>query len=132
MNCDPLLLCLNFVMVLLVVCLANYWMLRAIRDEKEIMKMSNFKRPIHLDGYDVTNALCQWKLGSLALNEESGRCWFLNSYGDGTKCRCELSWKFGDSQIGAILKVAPTPEEAVWLALDEFEKWVKATERLGS
>ena len=75
--------------------------------------------PIHLEGYRFIDELMTWKK-----SEKTGenRHWSIRLW-DKSIIMCNLSWRFGDSQLGGVDKAATNAEEAVWLALEEFRKW---------
>lgn len=75
-------------------------------------------RPIFLDGYDVFGKLDEW---AKAGRDDEGRDWEVRRYGR-LDVQVRLSWRFGDSQLGSIVKVYPTPEEAAYQALEWFSK----------
>jgi hypothetical protein len=81
--------------------------------------------PVFLEGYKAFEELHNWKWGG---TKDEGRHYYLTAYGR-TGVKCTLSWKFdaqGSTQLAGIDKMAPSGEEAVWLALEEFNKWLKA------
>lgn len=74
--------------------------------------------PASLEMYDALGDLADWKAGGVA---EERRQWTLKSFGAGQH-RCEIDFRFGDSQVGRLEQMAASPEEAIWLVLTEFRK----------
>lgn len=74
--------------------------------------------PIHLIGFDVFAELKKWKNENVRLRP----FWtIIPDDHPSDLIQCRLEWKFGDSQLGSILRIATSPQEAVWLALEEFD-----------
>jgi hypothetical protein len=75
--------------------------------------------PVFLQGYKVFDKLKEWS----DQKPDQRRHWTIRKW-RGDFYACEITWVFGDEspQIGGIQKVADTPEEAVWLTLEEFGK----------
>jgi hypothetical protein len=80
-------------------------------------------KPWHLHDYQFIRCLNEWKREE---TPSERRFWCLrgetlSSHYDGVIC--ELTWKFQGTQLGTIQRASLYPEEAVFLALEEFERW---------
>ena len=72
------------------------------------------KSPLFLMEFDYFAALHMWASEG---KKEEKRHWLIRQ--QGTAVAVELSWRFGESQLGGVVKLAQSPEEAVYLALKE-------------
>lgn len=83
----------------------------------------NPRRPIFLEGYDALAELERWRAAGGSPDDPTLRRWWRLGPGavDSKIFRCELEMP-GTKWVLAISKLAPSPEEAVWLALEEFAR----------
>jgi hypothetical protein len=81
--------------------------------------IANNRRPKHLDGWPAFDLLDNWRKSGPT---EQKRWWVVSNHVN-LPFRCNLTWRFGDGQLGSIDKFALSGEEAVYLALNEFMRW---------
>jgi hypothetical protein len=78
--------------------------------------------PIFLESYDVFEELKKW----CCVNRKTEkRHWTISAWQEKFYA-CSLTWRFQETQIGSVSKVADNPQEAVHLAIEEFTKWEKS------
>lgn len=89
-------------------------------------------KPIFLEGYDVFARLGDW---TREPEVQGFRHWEMRSHLSSRHVECSLQWEavypsgpsYSKSWIAR--KVATSPEEAVWLALEEYKTWKANYER---
>jgi hypothetical protein len=87
----------------------------------EFKKAYNKCVPVDLVGYDWLEKLEEWRS-----SEEEGRQWRVSPSKLNNRCwvyGCEMRWRTGDREAH-ILRLAKSVEEAVWLALFGFDRWM--------
>jgi hypothetical protein len=81
----------------------------------------NAKVPLFLEKFDLFDALSKWKGQETPYAVR--RSWEIRSFGK-MNFTCRLNWSI-KGQMGGLDFAAVTPQEAVWAALEEFNRLEK-------